>query len=102
MGKERIPEISEVISVMPEPESLSIEGIDEVLNGIRPFLSVSGGTIDLHEKSNLESETPQIVLKMTGPPLKSMAVRVEVVNRIKRRYPQVQDVEIVGEDGKGS
>ncbi|CAK0807331.1 unnamed protein product [Prorocentrum cordatum] len=100
--KERIPEVDEVVSVMPEEEQLSEDGVEEVLDGIRPFLSVSGGTIDVHSDSVLEGDAPAIVLRMTGPPLKSMAVRVEVVNRIKRKYPKIKDVKIVGEDGEGS
>jgi len=97
---ERIPEIAEVVSVMPDQEPLTEEGVEEVLNGIRPFLSVSGGTIDLQEIE--DGEAAQITLQMTGPPLKSMAVRVEVVNRIKRKYPLVQDVNIVGADGESA
>lgn len=93
---QRIPEIAEVVAVMPNQEPLSQEGIEEVLNGIRPFLSVSGGSIELKEMVDGKNGTaPQIVLQMAGPPLKSMAVRVEVVNRMKRKYPLVQDVEIV-------
>lgn len=94
--KERIPEVSEVIAVSPDEEPLSQEGVEEVLNGIRPFLSVSGGTIDLHEL--VDGMNPRLVLKMKGPPLKSMAVRVEIINRIKRRFPLVQDVDIVGSE----
>lgn len=93
---ERIPEVTEVVGVSPDQEPLAPKGVEEVLDGIRPFLSVSGGTIELHEI--VEGKTPQVVLKMCGPPLKSMAVRVEVVNRIKRKYPQVQDVDIVSGD----
>lgn len=75
--------------------------MDDVLNGIRPFLSVSGGSIDLQEIG--EGPSPKIVLRMTGPPLKSTAVRVEINNRVKRKYPQVKEVEIVGgEPGKSS
>mmetsp|Transcript_63823 Transcript_63823/g.152222 ORF Transcript_63823/g.152222 Transcript_63823/m.152222 type:complete len:287 (+) Transcript_63823:80-940(+) len=96
---ERIPEVSEVVSVMPELEPLNDAGVEEVLNGIRPFLSVSGGTIEIHE-IDAGSEPPQVTLKMTGPPLKSMAVRVEVKNRMKRKYPQLQDVEIVAGEGE--
>mmetsp|Transcript_86931 Transcript_86931/g.243624 ORF Transcript_86931/g.243624 Transcript_86931/m.243624 type:complete len:311 (+) Transcript_86931:134-1066(+) len=95
---ERIPEITEVVSVMPDQEPLSKAGVEEVLDGIRPFLSVSGGAIELTELTD-DADSPKIVLTMKGPPLKSMAVRVEVVNRIKRKYPLLQDVEIVGEGG---
>jgi len=95
---ERIPEIADVVAVMPDQEPLSKEGVEQVLDGIRPFLSVSGGAIELKEL--VETEPMRIVMQMSGPPLKSMAVKVEVVNRIKRKYPLVQDVEIVGEDGE--
>lgn len=90
---ERIPEITEIVSVMPDAEPVTEEGIEEVLNGIRPFLSVSGGTIDLEEIE--EGENPRVTLVMTGPPVKSMAVRVEVVNRMKRKFSSIQDVNIV-------
>ena len=96
--KERIPEIEEVVEVTPEQEPLTSAGVEEVLNGIRPFLSVSGGSIEIFELG--DADDPKVVLKMIGPPLKSMAVRVEVQNRIKRKYPAVQEVAIVGEDGK--
>eukprot|EP00435_Cladocopium_sp_Y103_P067522 s188_g30.t1 len=95
--KERIPEVEEVVAVTPEQEPLTTAGVEEVLNGIRPFLSVSSGSIEIFE---LGEENDKVVLKMMGPPLKSMAVRVEVQNRIKRKYPAVQEVTIVGEDGK--
>lgn len=91
--KERIPEVTEVVGVTPDQEPLSKDGVEEVLDGIRPFLSVSGGAIEMREI--VEGQSPKVVLAMTGPPLKSMAVRVEVVNRIKRKYPLVQDVDIV-------
>jgi len=91
---ERIPEIAEVQSVLPGQEPLSKEGIEEVLNGIRPFLSVSGGSIDLQDFTD-NFASSQIILEMSGPPLKSTAVKVEVVNRMKRKYPIVQDVQIV-------
>ena len=35
---EKIPEISEVVQVLPEGPSLTEEGIDSVLEEIRPFL----------------------------------------------------------------
>eukprot|EP00933_Yihiella_yeosuensis_P023290 TRINITY_DN18142_c0_g2_i2.p1 TRINITY_DN18142_c0_g2~~TRINITY_DN18142_c0_g2_i2.p1 ORF type:complete len:109 (-),score=27.70 TRINITY_DN18142_c0_g2_i2:146-472(-) len=95
---ERIPEIREVVGVTPDQEPLSDEGIEEVLEGIRPFLNVSGGSIDVEKLE--KGEKPVVTLKMIGPPLKSMAVRVEVMNRIKRKYPHVTEVLIVGEDGK--
>eukprot|EP00929_Paragymnodinium_shiwhaense_P029377 TRINITY_DN16843_c0_g1_i2.p1 TRINITY_DN16843_c0_g1~~TRINITY_DN16843_c0_g1_i2.p1 ORF type:complete len:304 (-),score=81.39 TRINITY_DN16843_c0_g1_i2:190-1101(-) len=95
---ERIPEITEVVSVMPEQEPLTEEGLEEVLNGIRPFLKVSGGAISLKELQKESKEGPRVELLMEGPPVKSMAVRLEIVNRIKRRFPAVQDIHIGGNE----
>eukprot|EP00927_Polykrikos_kofoidii_P018893 TRINITY_DN18793_c1_g1_i1.p1 TRINITY_DN18793_c1_g1~~TRINITY_DN18793_c1_g1_i1.p1 ORF type:complete len:313 (+),score=42.52 TRINITY_DN18793_c1_g1_i1:92-1030(+) len=91
---ERIPEIEEVISVTSDMLPLNQDGVEEVLNGIRPFFSVSGGTISF--KEIVDGNPPSIVLEMSGPPLRSIAVRVEVVNRIRRKYPWVQDVRVEG------
>mmetsp|Transcript_120988 Transcript_120988/g.386505 ORF Transcript_120988/g.386505 Transcript_120988/m.386505 type:complete len:308 (-) Transcript_120988:159-1082(-) len=90
---ERIPEISEVNAVMPNQEPITEKGIQDVLDSIRPFLSVSGGNIELDKYFDDKSH-PTISLKMSGPPLKSMAVRMEIVNRMKRKFPLVEDVEI--------
>lgn len=89
---QRIPELTEVVAVGADEEPLSEKGVEEVLDGIRPFLSVSGGAIEFQEL--IEDPHPRVILAMSGPPLKSMAVRVEVVNRMKKKFPQVQDVEI--------
>jgi len=97
---ERIPEIAEVVAAMPDEEPLTRAGVEEVLDGIRPFLSVSGGTIGVRELAEGEA-VPRLVLGMGGPPLRSTAVRAEVVNRLRRRFPQLQDVDIVGaEEGE--
>jgi len=95
---ERFPEISEVVAVNPDEEALTEAAIEEVLNGIRPFLSVSNGTIELLELV-AEDPSPRVVLSMKGPPLKSTAVKVEITNRIKRRFPSLLNIEIVaGQD----
>lgn len=94
---QRIPEIKEVVAVLPDQEPLSEEGLDELLEGIRPFLKTSGGSIAVQEI--IEGASPRVVLKMLGPPLKSTAVRVEVTNRVRRKFPVVMEVTFVGEDG---
>jgi lysyl-tRNA synthetase class 2 len=96
--RDRIPEIQEVVALMPDQEMLSREGVESVLNQMRPFLEASGGTIKVDEITS--DELPKVVLRMTGPPLKSVAVRVEVLNRIRKRYPNVLDVDIVGDEGR--
>lgn len=40
--KERIPEIAEVVQVLPNAPQLSNEAIETVLDGVRPFLSIAG------------------------------------------------------------
>jgi Fe-S cluster biogenesis protein NfuA len=40
--KERIPEIAEVVQVLPNAPKLTEEGIETVLDGVRPFLSIAG------------------------------------------------------------
>merc|ERR1712113_140617 len=94
---ERIPEIVEVVAVTPDQEPLTRKGIEEVLDSIRQFFSVSGAAISLKELT--EGKSPHIVLEISGPPARSMAVRVEVANRIKRKYPFVLDVDIVATEG---
>lgn len=90
---QRIPEITEVVAVQPDQEPLTDTGLEEVLEGIRPFLQVSGGSVAVAEIG--DGATPRVVLKMAGPPRKSIAVRMELTNRVKRRFPVVQQVDIV-------
>jgi len=40
--KERIPEICEVIQTIPDAPQLNEANIEQVLDGVRPFLSVAG------------------------------------------------------------
>merc|ERR1712070_1359910 len=70
----RIPEIKEVVSLAPSQETLSEEGIEHVLTDIRPLLGICGGSITLKEYAT--DGVPHVVLEVTGPPAKSMAVRV--------------------------
>lgn len=92
--QQRIPEITEVVAVMPDQELLTEEGLEEVLDGIRPFLQTSGGSVSIEE---LDPDfANRVVLQLSGPPLKSTAVRLEVTNRVRRRFPTIQEVEFVG------
>jgi Fe-S cluster biogenesis protein NfuA len=42
--REKIPEIQEVVQALPSGPTLNEEQIDVVLNGVRPFLQVAGGS----------------------------------------------------------
>lgn len=91
--RQRIPQISEVVAVLPNQETLTEQGLEEVLDGIRPFLETAGGTVALQEI--VAGVTPRVVLRMTGPPVKSAAVRVEVTGRVRNRFPMVLQVDVV-------
>merc|ERR1712183_627886 len=45
--KERIPEIQEVVQALPDSPNLNEDQINVVLDSVRPFLQVAGGTIDV-------------------------------------------------------
>ena len=64
--KEAIPEISDVVQAMPDTPPLEEAAIDGVLEGIRPFLTVAGGTIEIASLTGVDSIQPQLVLKMEG------------------------------------
>lgn len=96
---DRIPEIFEVVAEMPGTVTPTEEGIEKVLSTIRPFLSVSGGTIELVELDLGEglNALPSITLGMTGPAQRNKSVRMEVVRRVRFIYGQAL-VEVIGDD----
>merc|ERR1711920_667325 len=47
--RERIPEVSEVVAVLPTEEPFTRAGLDDILSGLRSFLCMSGGEIQLKE-----------------------------------------------------
>ena len=89
---ERIPEIENVVAVEPEGPPMDEEGIERVLNEVRPFLNVAGGTIEL-VKLNAESALPNVRLKMTGSGAAISSVKIEITHRIKRNYPKIAQVQ---------
>ena len=84
--KEAIPEIDEVIQSMPESPELTEEEVDGVLDTIRPFLSVAGGTISVAKLSGVKSVQPQLVLKMEGSSSSIQSVKLEIMQRIQRHF----------------
>lgn len=89
---ERIPEIENVVAVEPEGPPMDEEGIERVLNEVRPFLNVAGGTIELVEL-NAESVFPTVRLKMTGSGAAINSVKIEITHRVKRNYPKIAQVQ---------
>lgn len=82
---EKIPEIEAVVQVEPEGPPLTEEGIEKVLDEVRPFLNVAGGTIELIELLS-DSAVPTARLKMTGSGAAINSVKVEITHRLKRNY----------------
>jgi len=59
--KEVIPEISEVVQALPSAPELTVSAVDEVLDGVRPFLSVAGGQVDIVDLTGVNSVQPSLV-----------------------------------------
>mmetsp|Transcript_39432 Transcript_39432/g.106433 ORF Transcript_39432/g.106433 Transcript_39432/m.106433 type:complete len:245 (-) Transcript_39432:1381-2115(-) len=84
--KEAIPEISEVVQAMPDSPPLTEESVDGILEGIRPFLQVAGGKIEIESLTGVDSIQPQLVLKMTGASSSIQSVKLEIMQRIQRFF----------------
>jgi Fe-S cluster biogenesis protein NfuA len=84
--RERIPEIQEVIQAMPEGPPLNFEQIDVVLNGVRPFLQVAGGSIDTDRIEGEGSLQPTIWLQMKGASKSLNSVKLEIAQRLQRHF----------------
>lgn len=88
---EAIPEIEEVCQVEPEGPALTPEGVEGVLNEVRPFLNVAGGGIAL-VKMTPESALPVVRLKMEGSGAAINSVKIEITQRLKRNFPKISQV----------
>ena len=84
--RERIPEIQEVIQAMPEGPPLSMEEVDVVLDGVRPFLSVAGGSINCESIAGEGSVQPSVNLKMEGSSASLNSVKLEISQRLQRHF----------------
>lgn len=84
--KERIPEIQEVIQAMPEGPELCEEQINVVLDGVRPFLQVAGGTIDIDHIEDVDGLQPTIWLDMQGSSATLNSVKLEIAQRLQRHF----------------
>lgn len=84
--KEAIPEISEVVQALPDTPDLTVEEVDTVLDGIRPFLSVAGGKIEVAEITGEGSIQPRLLLRMEGASSTIQSVKLEIMQRIQRHF----------------
>jgi len=89
---ERIPDIVSVEQVAPDGPQLTVEGIEEVLEEIRPFLKMAGGSCDL-VSLDAEGVQPTAKLAITGSGSTINSVRVEIAQRLKRNFPTLANVD---------
>eukprot|EP00580_Thalassiosira_gravida_P011317 CAMPEP_0201628642 /NCGR_PEP_ID=MMETSP0493-20130528/3536_1 /ASSEMBLY_ACC=CAM_ASM_000838 /TAXON_ID=420259 /ORGANISM="Thalassiosira gravida, Strain GMp14c1" /LENGTH=248 /DNA_ID=CAMNT_0048099453 /DNA_START=48 /DNA_END=794 /DNA_ORIENTATION=- len=83
---ERIPEIQEVVQAMPDSPDLVTEQIDIVLDSVRPFLQVAGGTIDVASIAGEGGMQPTVTLKMEGSAASLSSVKLEIAQRLQRHF----------------
>jgi Fe-S cluster biogenesis protein NfuA len=86
--KERIPEITEVVQTLPDAPKLSEAEIETVLDGVRPFLAVAGGKINIVSIKGIGGLQPVVTLKMEGSAAALQSVKIEIMQRIQRHFMQ--------------
>jgi len=84
--RERIPEIQEVVQALPDSPDLNEAQIDVVLDSVRPFLQVAGGTIDVASITGEGGLQPTITLKMEGSAASLNSVKLEIAQRLQRHF----------------
>merc|ERR1711990_1345087 len=85
--REKIPEIVDVVQDMGEGgPDLSPEAIETVLDTVRPFLNVAGGTIELDDLRGVGGMQPTIILKMGGKSAALRSVKTEIMQRLQRNF----------------
>ena len=83
---EKIPEIQEVIQAMPEGPDLVAEEVEVILDGVRPFLQVAGGSIELDRIEGEGGLQPAIWLEMKGSSSSLSSVKLEIGQRLQKHF----------------
>lgn len=84
--RERIPEIQEVIQALPDTPDLDEDQINVVLDSVRPFLQVAGGSINVASITGEGGLQPTITLKMEGGAASLNSVKLEIAQRLQRHF----------------
>lgn len=84
--RERIPEIQEVVQALPDSPDLDEEQIDVVLDSVRPFLTVAGGSIVVSSITGEGGLQPTVTLKMEGGAASLNSVKLEIAQRLQRHF----------------
>lgn len=65
---------------------LNEEQIDVVLDGVRPFLQVAGGSIETNRIEGVDGLQPTIWLEMKGNSASLNSVKLEIAQRLQRHF----------------
>jgi lysyl-tRNA synthetase class 2 len=84
--KEKIPEIQEVVQAMPDGPDLVVDEVEVILDGVRPFLQVAGGSIDLDRIEGEGGLQPAIWLEMKGSSGSLNSVKMEIAQRLQKHF----------------
>lgn len=60
--------------------------VNVVLDTIRPFLSVAGGTIDIAKLGGVKSVQPLLTLRLAGSSSSIQSIKMEIMQRIQRHF----------------
>ena len=71
---------------MPQGPALVQEQVDIVLDGVRPFLQVVGGNIDVDRLEGVDGLKPTIWLHMQGNSASLNSVKLEIAQRLQRHF----------------
>jgi Fe-S cluster biogenesis protein NfuA len=91
--KIRIPQITAVVQAKPEAPTLTVENVEVVLAGVRPFLAVAGGTITVDGVKGAGGPQPGVVLQLRGAAAALQSVKTEIQQRIQRHFVSPVQVE---------
>ena len=92
---ERIPEIAAVTAEEESGEPLTAEGVEMVLDQVRPFLKIAGGSIQMETLDNVDGIQPRLVLRMGGGGSVIHSVKSEISSRLRKRFPRLTHVEFI-------
>lgn len=85
--KFRIPEISDVVQVHPVARSATPEAVEEVLSEIRPFLSLTGGSVVLQDVlHDHRNRRVSIALHIDGLTAALQSVKLEIMYRLRKLF----------------
>ena len=71
---------------MPEGPDLTTDEVEVILDGVRPFLQVAGGSINVENITGEGSVQPCITLKMEGSSASLNSVKLEIAQRLQRHF----------------